>query len=121
MVDAYVGNYKIIGKIAEGSIGEVFEAIDIRRKKRAAIHCLRAEVASRAEYVQRFYSQGETLSRLDHPNIARILGFIRKADTFYVVMEFVEGETLEALLRRKGRIQSTIALAFFQQTLAAVG
>src|SRR5688572_21936333 len=108
MVDAYVGNYKIIRKIGEGEVGEVFEAIDLMRDRRAAIKCLRPEVARRPEIVQRFYSEAQTLALLAHPNIATVFSFIREGDGLYLAMEFVEGETLAAILKRSGRIEPAV-------------
>ena len=121
MVDAYVGDYKVIRKIAEGSVGEVFEAIDPMRQRRAAIKCLRPEVGNRSELLQRFDSEAQTLALLVHPNIARVLSFIRQDDRFYLALEFVEGETLQAMLKRNGRIQPAVALSLFYQILRAVG
>lgn len=121
MVDAYIGDYKVIRKIAEGSVGEVFEAIDPIRQRRAAIKCLRAEVGNRSELLQLFDSEAQTLALLVHPNIARVLSFIRHDDRLYLALEFVEGETLQAMLKRSGRIQPAVALSFFHQILRAVG
>ncbi|MGH7843571.1 MAG: serine/threonine-protein kinase [Candidatus Binatia bacterium] len=120
-VDAYIGDYQVIRKIAEGSVGEVFEGIDPTRQRRAAIKCLRPELAKRAELLQRFDSEAQTLALLVHPNIARVLSFIRQGDRLYLALEFVEGETLQAILKRSGRIEPALALSFFHQILRAVG
>jgi serine/threonine protein kinase len=120
MIDSCIGHYKIIREIAEDSVGQAFEAIDLTRKKRVAIKQLRPEAASRAETVPRLYSEAKTLARLNHPHIARLFGFVRQDDRLYLVMEFVEGQTLEAMLRKNGRLQPNVALAFFQQILSAV-
>jgi serine/threonine protein kinase len=121
MAGTSIGHYKIVREIAEDSVGQAFEAIDLTRKKRVAIKQLRPEAASRAETVPRLYSEAKTLARLNHPYIARLFGFVRQGDRLYLVMEFVEGETLEAMLRKTGRLQPNIALAFFQQILSAIG
>src|SRR5512145_1319629 len=121
MVDAYIGDYQVIRKIAEGSVGEVFEGIDPTRQRRAAIKCLRPELANRSELLQRFDSEAQTLALLVHPNIARVLSFIRQGDRLYLALEFVEGETLQAILKRSGRIEPALALSFFHQILRAVG
>src|SRR5947208_17122824 len=99
MIGTLVGNYKITRKIAEGGIGEVFEAIDTMLNRRAAIKCLRPELATRPEVVERFYSEAQTLARLNHPNIATVFSFLREGDQLFLVMEFVEGETLEAIIK----------------------
>ena len=121
MVDSYVGPYKIIREIAEDSIGQVFEAVDQTRKKKVAIKYLAPDAARRSEIDSRLYSEAKTLAKLNHPHIARLFGFIRRDDRLYLVMEFVEGETLEAVLKRGGRLQPDVALAFFHQAMSAVG
>jgi serine/threonine protein kinase len=121
MVDSYVGPYKIIREIAEDSIGQVFEAVDQTRNKKVAIKYLRPDAARRPEIESRLHSEAKTLALLNHPHIARLFGFVRRDDRLYLVMEFVEGETLEAVLKREGRLQPNVALAFFHQIMSAVG
>jgi len=121
MVDSSIGPYKIIREIAEDSVGQVFEAVDPTRNKRVAIKYVRPETASRPEIVPRLYAEAKTLALLNHPHIERLLGFVRRDDRLYLVMEFVEGETLEAVLKRNGRLQPNVALAFFHQIASAVG
>jgi hypothetical protein len=121
MVDTYVGPYKIIREIAQDSVGQTFEAFDPTRKKKVAIKHLRSDAPSRPEIEPRLYSAAKTLALLNHPHIARLFGFVRRDDRLYLVMEFVEGETLEAVLKREGRIQPNVALAFFCQIMSAVG
>ena len=121
MVDSYVGPYKLIRQIAEDSIGQAFEAVDQTRKKKVTITYLRPDVVKRPDIESRLYSEAKTLAQLNHPHIARLFGFVRRDERLYLVMEFVEGETLEAVLKRERRLQPNIALAFFHQTMSAVG
>lgn len=120
MVDSNVGPYKIIREIGEDSIGQAFEAVDQTRKKKVAIKYLRLG-ASRPEIESRLHSEAKTLALLNHPHIARLFGFVRRDDRLYLVMEFIEGETLAAVLKREGRLQLNVALAFFHQIMSAVG
>ncbi|HEV8719568.1 MAG TPA: serine/threonine-protein kinase [Candidatus Binatia bacterium] len=121
MVETYVGPYKVIREIAADGVGQAFEALDLARKKKVAIKHLRPDAASRPEIESRLYSEAKTLTLLNHPHIARLFGFIVRDDGLYLVMEFVEGETLEAVLKREGRLQPNVALAFFCQIMSAVG
>jgi serine/threonine-protein kinase len=113
MVDSNVGPYKIIRQIAENSFAQVFEALDLTRKKKVCLKYLRPDAASRPEIESRLHSEAKTLALLNHPHIARLFGFVRRDDRLYLVMEFIEGETLEAVLKREGRLQLNVALAFF--------
>jgi serine/threonine protein kinase len=121
MVDSNVGPYKIIREIAADSIGQVFEAVDQTRKNKVAIKYLPPDAASRPEIESRLYSEAKTLAKLNHPHIARLFGFVRRDHRLYLVMELVEGETLETVLKREGRLPPNVALAFFHQIMSAVG
>jgi serine/threonine protein kinase len=121
MVDSNIGPYKIIREIAADSIGQVFEAVDQTRKKKVAIKYLPPDAARRPEIESRLYSEAKTLAKLNHPHIARLFGFVRRDDRLYLVMELVEGETLETVLKREGRLPPNVALAFFHQIMSAVG
>jgi serine/threonine protein kinase len=121
MVDDCIGPYRIVREIAQDGIGQVFEAVDLLRKKRVAIKYLRPEASSQHDIEPRLYSEAETLALLNHPHIARLFGFVRRDDQLYLVMEFVEGESLQAILKRKGRLEPSVALAFFHEILSAVG
>jgi tRNA A-37 threonylcarbamoyl transferase component Bud32 len=121
MVDSYVGPYKLIRQIAEDSIGQAFEAVDQTRKKKVTITHLRPDVVKRPDIESRLYSEAKTVAQLNHPHIARLFGFVRRDERLYLVMEFVEGKTLEAILKRERRLQPNIALAFFYQAMSAVG
>jgi hypothetical protein len=77
-------------------------------------------MAEEPEILTRLYSQAETLALLSHEHIARLFGFIRREDGLYLVMEHVEGQNLQSLLKEKGRLEIAVALAFFKQILSAV-
>ena len=67
-----------------------------------AIKSLRPELAARADILERFRTEAVALARLNHPNIAGVYRFFRHADQYYMVMEFVAGETLDKLVTRRG-------------------
>src|SRR4026209_646486 len=117
MLHNAVGPYKVIREIAEDRLGQVFEAVDSRRKKHVIIKSLRPEAAKRSEVISRLYSEAETVARLNHPHIARVLVFIRENDKLYLVMEFVAGESQRSILQEKGRLDFPLALAIFHQII----
>ena len=121
MLDGRIGPYKFIRKIGEDGLGEVFEAIDLTSKKHVAIKALHPEAANRPEVVSSLYLEAKTLALLNHPNIARIFGFMRRNDQLYLVMEFVEGKSVRAILKEKHRLGPTLSLGFLHQILSAVG
>lgn len=120
MLNHRIGPYKLIREITNDKLGQVFEAIDLSSRKAVVIKSLRPEAAKQPEIVSRLYSEAKTLALLNHPNIARIFGFIRREEQLYLVMEFIEGDSLRSLLQKKKRLDPPLALGLIRQVLAAV-
>ena len=118
--EEYIGPYKLVGDIAPDHPHRVLEAVDPLRKKRVAIKHLQWEGENRAELERALFTAAETLASLSHPHIAKFFGFVRRQDQLYLVTEFVEGESLQTLLKRKGRLEPGVALAIFQEISSAV-
>ncbi len=104
MLDQVIGNYKIIEKIGEGGMGEVFRGLDTMLEREVAIKSLRPELSKREDIVARFRSEAVAQGRLNHPNIAMVYNFLLQGDQYYMVLEFVRGETLDKMISRKGHL-----------------
>jgi serine/threonine-protein kinase len=120
MIGNVVGSYKITEKIGEGGMGAVFKGIDLMLEREVAIKMLRPELASQPQVVERFRSEAVTLAKLNHPNIATLFSFLRQGEDFFMVMEFVRGETLDSLIRRAGAMPCDRAIALFCQALEGI-
>src|SRR5262252_3673421 len=113
MINNVVGNYKILEKIGEGGMGAVYKGVDLMLEREVAIKALRPELARQPQIVERFRAEAVTLAKLNHPNIATLHSFFRQGDDFFMVMEFVRGETLDSVLRRCGGMTSEVAVPLF--------
>src|SRR5512142_375843 len=91
-----LGPYEIVGPLGAGGMGEVSRAHDPRLGRDVAIKALPAEFAQHPERVARFEREAKLLASLNHPNVAGIHGLEEVEGTRYLVLEFVDGETLEA-------------------------
>ena len=120
MIGHVVGSYKITEKIGEGGMGAVFKGIDLMLEREVAIKMLRPELASQPQVVERFRSEAVTLAKLNHPNIATLFSFVRQGEDFFMVMEFVRGQTLENLIRRSGAMPCDKAIGLFCQALEGI-
>ena len=120
MIGTVVGSYKVTEKIGEGGMGAVFKGIDLMLEREVAIKMLRPELASQPQVVERFRSEAVTLAKLNHPNIATLFSFLRHGEDFFMVMEFVRGETLDSLIRRSGAMPCAQAIALFCQALEGI-
>ncbi len=89
-----IGPYRVLAKIGEGGMGEVYRATDTKLKREVAVKVLPSHVAADPERLARFQREAEVLASLNHPNIAAIYGLEEADQTKALVMELVEGPTL---------------------------
>lgn len=120
MIGSMVGSYKISDKIGEGGMGAVFRGIDVMLEREVAIKMLRPELSRQPNIVERFRSEAVTLAKLNHPNIATLYSFLRQGDDFFMVMEFVRGETLDNVIRNSGAMACDRAIGLLCQALEGI-
>src|SRR6185369_6875689 len=120
MIGSVVGNYKIIDKIGEGGMGAVFKGVDLMLEREVAIKMLRPELASQPNVVERFRTEAVTLAKLNHPNVATLHSFFRQGEDFFMVMEFVRGETLDSMIRQHGAMPCDQAVELFSMALKGI-
>jgi serine/threonine-protein kinase len=120
MINNVVGSFKILEKIGEGGMGAVYKGVDLMLEREVAIKALRPELARQPDVVERFRAEAVTLAKLNHPNIATLYSFLRQGDDYFMVMEFVRGETLDALLGRAGAMPVDPAITLFCQALEGI-
>ncbi len=114
--------YTLDGEIGRGGMGVVFKARDERLKRQVAVKVLPPELAFREEIRLRFVREAETAARLSHPHIVPIHSVGEGPDGLvYFVMAYVDGESLAAKLKRRGRLPSDEARRVMQETADALG
>jgi serine/threonine-protein kinase len=116
---AMVGPYEIGGRLGAGGMGEVWRARDSRLDRDVAIKALPAQFASDAVRLGRFDREARVLAALSHPHIASIYGIEESAAERYLILEFVDGESLAQRLTR-GAIPLDEALAIARQICDAL-
>lgn len=97
-----LSHFRILAKIGEGGMGEVYLAEDSRLKRKVALKTLPAEMIGDPGWRRRFQREAETLAALNHPNIVTIYSIERSGATRFLTMEFVEGRSLDRILRPGG-------------------
>jgi len=95
-----LGPYEIVAPVGAGGMGEVYRARDTRLDRTVAIKILPEYLSCNAEAKQRFDREARAISSLNHPNICHLYDIGSQDGTDYLVMEFLEGETLADRLRR---------------------
>jgi serine/threonine-protein kinase len=120
VIGQLAGNYKILSELGEGGMGTVYKAVDVMLEREVAIKMLRPEIASQPQIVERFRSEAVTLAKLNHPSIATLYSFFRQGDHFFMVMEYVVGQTLDAAIRQSGALPPDRAVSIMTQALDGI-
>jgi serine/threonine-protein kinase len=114
-----VGEYRIMKKLGEGGMGEVFLAVHQTLGQQVVLKGLREELLKDAELRGRLAREAETMARLKHPNIVTIYNFIEPPEGAYIVMEFVQGKTFDDLIGTMGAIPPAQAVDLMLSVLRA--
>ena len=89
-----LGPYEILAPIGAGGMGEVYKARDARLERTVAVKVLPPHLSANPELRQRFEREAKTISQISHPHICALYDVNREGETEYLVMEYLEGETL---------------------------
>ena len=100
MIGQTISHYRIIEKLGRGGMGEVYLAEDKRLDRKVAIKFLPAEVATDERAKQRLLREAKTAATLDHPNICAIYEVGQEGEHSFIVLQYIEGETLASRLKR---------------------
>jgi serine/threonine protein kinase len=100
MIGEIISHYRIVEKLGRGGMGEVYLAEDKQLGRRVAIKFLPAEIATNQSARQRLLREAQTAATLDHPNICAIYEVGEQGGHSFIVLQYIEGETLAARLKR---------------------
>jgi serine/threonine protein kinase len=120
--DTIIGNYRIEERIGRGGMGIVYHGHHLKLPREVAIKSISASSHRDLRHLRsRFEKEAFIQSQLDHPGIVKIYDYIVAEQTYYIVMEFVEGRSLAQLLEREPvPLPVERALDLFEQMLAAI-
>ena len=116
-----IGGYRLLRRIGEGGMGVVWMAEHGVLGRRAAIKILHPEHSTRDGVVTRFFNEARAATAISDPGIIQIFDVGRHADRAYIVMELLDGEPLDARLRRVGVLPVGNALRLCRQVASAIG
>jgi serine/threonine protein kinase len=115
-----LGRYQLLGKLGQGGMGTVFLANDTRLDRRVAIKVLPPESVHDPDAVARFQREAKALAKLSHPGIVQAFDAEEDNGRHFLVMEYVEGQSLLDVLKREGRIAPPYAADYIHQAAAAL-
>jgi hypothetical protein len=108
--------YRVLGTLGTGGMGTVYRAVQINLDRVVALKVLHRRLTDQPGFVDRFRTEVKALARLNHPNVVAAYDADGAADLQFLVMEFVEGESLETLVARRGPLPVGEACALICRT-----
>lgn len=117
---AQLGDYHLVRKIAEGGMGEVYEAMQLKLDRRVAVKLLSEELSREQEFLTRFEREAKSAAALNHPNVVQVYDYGCAGGQYYFVMELVDGVDLSMHVKEHGKLPIPDALAYFEQAVNAL-
>ena len=112
--------YEIISLLGEGGMGAVYKAQDRELNRMVALKTIRPEMANNASVIQRFKQELILARQVTHKNVIRIFDLGEDAGLKFITMEFVEGEDLRAIIKRRGKLPPAEAVGIMIQVCRAL-
>src|SRR5262249_28912478 len=122
MTPETIGSYRIVRQLGAGGMGVVYLGQHEVIGRLAAIKVLHAHLGASEDAVARFFNEARLTALIGHPGLVDVHDFGRLPDgSAYLVMEYLQGETLDAMLARSGRLPASLAVVLARQIAGAVG
>lgn len=120
MIGTQIQHYRIISELGEGGMGKVFKAFDTKLERFVAIKFLSPNLLKDSLFLERFKNEGKNHAKLSHPNIVMVYGFIEYRDLIGLIIEYVDGITIEKLIEKYKRLNVIYSLKIIRQVLIAL-
>lgn len=98
------GNYRIEQKLGGGGMGTVYKCMDLAMHRSVAVKFLHPHLTMTDKWLLRFQQEARAVGRLEHPSIIGVHAFSRHGDVPFIVMDFVQGTGLDAILHKRGTL-----------------
>ncbi len=121
MIGRKLSNYHINERIGEGGMGTVYKATDVYLKRTVAVKMLHPFLVSNTDSLKRFQNEAHLSARISHPNVATLFDFKASEQSHFIVMEYVNGQALDDILKRQGRLPEATAVKIMIQVLEGLG
>jgi serine/threonine protein kinase len=120
MIGELINHYRVLELVGRGAMGVVYKALDVNLDRQVAIKLMSDEARSDPHFVERFRQEARVQGALNHPNVAVLFDYFVHGGAPVAVMEFIDGESLEQLIRRRGPIPAHESIPIFKQALRGV-
>ena len=116
----HLGKYELLERVGRGGMAYVYKAYQPTVDRYVAIKVLHSHLAEDETFLERFRREAQSLGSLRHPHIVSVIDFDVEDGWYYMVMDFIKGQTLEAMLDRRGRLPVDEALHLTAQLAGAL-
>src|SRR6201987_2213284 len=120
MIGDLIAHYRVLELIGRGAMGVVYKSLDVNLDRLVAIKVMSAAARSDPNFVERFRLEARAQGALNHPNGALLFDYFVHDGAPVAVMEFIDGASLEQLIRRRGAVTVREAIPIFKQALRGV-
>ncbi|MBZ9532764.1 Stk1 family PASTA domain-containing Ser/Thr kinase [Cytobacillus oceanisediminis] len=114
------GRYKVLDMVGGGGMANVYLAHDMILDRDVAVKMLRLDYVNDEEFIKRFHREAQSATSLAHPNIVNIYDVGEEGDIYYIVMEYVEGDTLKQYIHKHSPLSVETVIAIMQQITSAI-
>ena len=111
----FAGRYAIIDELGKGGMGKVYKALDNEIQVEVAIKLLKPEIAADEKIIERFRNELKIAREIAHKNVCKVFHFGKEEQSPYITMEYVRGEDLKSLIKKKGKLPEDEALRIAKQ------
>ena len=119
-IGSTVGDYEVVGILGAGGMGQVYKVRNVISDRVEAMKVLLPDLANQPELADRFLREIKVQASLEHPNIASLHTAVRVDNQLLMLMEFVEGVTLDQMLKQRGPLPAAEAVDYIMQVLSAL-
>src|SRR3954463_11477095 len=105
-----LGKYQVMERLGRGGMADVYRAYQPGMDRYVALKGMQGHLAEDPNFITRFKREAQTVGNLRHPNIVQVIDFDVQDDEYYMVMEYIQGNTLKAMLQKQGGLPVNQAL-----------
>ncbi len=105
-----LGKYQLRERLGRGGMADVYKAYQPGMERFVAVKLMHGHLAESEDFIERFRREAQSVGQLRHPNIVQVIDFDVEDDVYYMVMEYIKGETLKAYIRQRGALPISEAL-----------
>ena len=115
-----LNKYKILSELGEGGISKVYLAEHVMLKRKYAVKMLADHLLRTPGFKDRFFKEGLAQAQLQHDNIVQVIDYIEENGKTFLLMDYIEGECLDQLINRKGKLSESVCIQIMSDILVAL-